>query len=228
MLKFPQLTGTHRIRNCSPLAATVFPLAIHLPAFHLTPHLSHPLHLSHHPRAHPCRRFASDQATRNTMASDEDYMSFLDKTNQDLSDGQALAKRQEAQSKAVFKTTDAGTQVPKVIKEACEDAVYVTDADEPFEEVSLKWDGSGLPDETEFAKLIEHWHAESADISIMDPVEWDSQGQYTQVIEAVREATKGNDVRVYRVVRDETRCEYWVVSREQGRIVGVKALGVES
>lgn len=80
----------------------------------------------------------------------------------------------------------------------------------------------------EFAKLIEHWDAESADISIMDPMEWDSQGQYTQVIEAVREATKGNDVRVYRVVRDETRCEYWVVSREQGRMVGVKALGVES
>lgn len=148
MFKFPPLTGIHRVRNCSPFAATVFPLAIHLPVSHLTPHLPRPLHLSHHPRAHPCRRFASGQDPRNRMASDEDYMSFLDKTNQDLSDGQALAKRQEAQSNAVFKTTDAGTQVPKVIKEACEDAVYVTDADEPFKEVSLKWDGSGLPDES--------------------------------------------------------------------------------
>ncbi|KAK2600167.1 hypothetical protein QQS21_005112 [Conoideocrella luteorostrata] len=162
------------------------------------------------------------------MASDEDYMSFLDKANQDLSDGQALAKKQEAQSKAVFKTTDAGAQAPKVIQEACQDAVYVTDADEPFKEVSLKWDGDGLPDEAEFAKLIEHWDADSADINIMDPVDWDSQGQYTKVIEAVREATQGNDVRVYRVVRDKTRTEYWLISREKGRIVGAKALGVES
>lgn len=59
-------------------------------------------------------------------------------------------------------------------------------------------------------------------------MDWDPRGQYTRLIEAVREATKGNDVRVYRVVRDKTRSEYWLVSGEEGRIVGVKALGVES
>ncbi|KAG5971768.1 hypothetical protein E4U55_001088 [Claviceps digitariae] len=162
------------------------------------------------------------------MASDDDYMSFLDKANRDLSEGQALAKTHDVESKTAFKTTDAGMQAPRVIREACEDAVFVTDADEPFEEVSLKWDGDGLPDETEFAKLIDHWDADSADISIMDPLDWDSQGQYSKLIEAVREATQGNDVRVYRVVRDKTRCEYWLVSRGESRIVGVKALGVES
>ncbi|KAG6008205.1 hypothetical protein E4U21_004804 [Claviceps maximensis] len=163
------------------------------------------------------------------MASDEDYMSFLDKANRDLSDGEALAKKNGVQtSRAVFKATDAGTQAPPVIRQACEDAVFVTDADEPFQEVSLKWDGNGLPDEAEFARLIQHWDAESADISIMDPLDWDPQGRYSELIEAVREATQGNDVRVYRVVRDETRSEYWLVSREEGRIVGAKALGVES
>ena len=80
----------------------------------------------------------------------------------------------------------------------------------------------------EFANLIKHWDAKSADITIMDPVDWDSQGQYTKVIEAIREATQGNDVRVYRVARDKTRVEYWVISRAEGRIVGAKALGVES
>lgn len=80
----------------------------------------------------------------------------------------------------------------------------------------------------EFAKLIKHWDADNADINIMDPVDWDSQGQYTKLIEAVREATKGNDVRVYSVARDKTRTEYWLVSSEEGRIVGVKTLGVES
>lgn len=84
------------------------------------------------------------------MASDEDYMSFLDKANQDLDDGRALAAKQKDQDKAAFKTMDSGTQAPKVIKDACKDAVYVTDADEPFEEVSLKWSGDGLPDESAF------------------------------------------------------------------------------
>ncbi len=67
-----------------------------------------------------------------------------------------------------------------------------------------------------------------AEISIMDPLDWDSNGQYTNVIEAVRDASKGSDVRVYRVVRDKTRVEYWVVTREGERIVGAKALAVES
>lgn len=64
----------------------------------------------------------------------------------------------------------------------------------------------------------------------MDPVDWDSRGQYHNVVEAVRQASRGNDVRVYRVVRDTTRVEYWLITRddESDRIVGVKALGVES
>lgn len=80
----------------------------------------------------------------------------------------------------------------------------------------------------EFAKLIHHPDASKAQITILDPLDWDSQGQNTKIIEAVREAGKGNDVRVYRVVRDKTRAEYWVVTRDGERIVGAKALGVES
>lgn len=80
----------------------------------------------------------------------------------------------------------------------------------------------------DFAKLISHWDAKNADISIMDPADWDVQGQYKDVIEAVRQASRGNDVRVYKVVRDATRVEYWVVTRAEERIVGAKALAVES
>jgi len=80
----------------------------------------------------------------------------------------------------------------------------------------------------EFAKLIHHWNPDAAEIEIMDPLDWDSAGRYGKVIDAVREASRGNDVRVYRLTRDATRVEYWVVTREEGRIVGVKALGVES
>lgn len=80
----------------------------------------------------------------------------------------------------------------------------------------------------EFAKLINHSSPDSAEIKILDPLNWDSRGQYTNVIEAVREASKGNDVRVYQIVRDATRVEYWVVSHADGRLIGAKALSVES
>lgn len=80
------------------------------------------------------------------MASDEDYMSFLDKANRDLDEANAAAAQSTAP--ATFKALDAGVEVPKSIKDVCQEAIYVSDADEPFEEVSLKWTGEGgLPSE---------------------------------------------------------------------------------
>lgn len=80
------------------------------------------------------------------MASDEDYMSFLDKANQDPSAG--LAKS-AASTKHEFKTTDSDVHVPAVLKSVVKDAFYTSDADEPFVPVCLRWneDGKGLPDE---------------------------------------------------------------------------------
>ncbi|EFY96831.1 hypothetical protein MAA_07644 [Metarhizium robertsii ARSEF 23] len=216
-------------RSFAKLGPTSSKVSVKLRTFNLiTSPLPSPLGAFPRPRAASFPEIASVDPGSANMANDEDYMAFLDKANRDLDDGKALAAKQKEQSNAAFKAVEEGSQAPRVIRDACQDAVYVTDADEPFEEVSLKWSGDGLPDETEFAKLIKHWDADKADVSIMDPVDWDSQGQYTKLIEAVREATKGNDVRVYSVVRDKIRTEYWVVSREEGRIVGVKALGVES
>lgn len=80
----------------------------------------------------------------------------------------------------------------------------------------------------EFAKLIKHWDPNSSDIEIMDPVDWDKKGQYKNVLDAVTQATKGNDVRVYRVPKDRSRVEYWLISVYEGRVYGVKALSVES
>jgi hypothetical protein len=62
----------------------------------------------------------------------------------------------------------------------------------------------------------------------MDPTDWDTRGKYTKVLDAVRDASKGNDVRVYQVTKDHSRVEYWLVSRAGDRIVGAKALSVES
>ena len=76
------------------------------------------------------------------MSSDADYMSFLDKANQDTGSGAQATKKGQS-----FKTTDSGAEVPKVIKDATKDAFYVSDADEPFVGVSLKHSGDSLPDE---------------------------------------------------------------------------------
>lgn len=72
------------------------------------------------------------------MASDEDYAAFLDKANQDT------GTTASAQSKS-FKTKAVDTEVPHVLQQVEE--YYISDADEPFEPVSLKWDGDAIPSE---------------------------------------------------------------------------------
>lgn len=66
----------------------------------------------------------------------------------------------------------------------------------------------------------------------MDPIDWDREGEYGDLIEAVREAGKGNDVRVYKVPSGGARTEYWVVTTDgkgkDAKLVGVEALSVES
>ncbi len=67
------------------------------------------------------------------------------------------------------------------------------------------------------------------DISILDPLDWDRQGQYKALLDAVRQAGEGNDVRVYRVQQGATRAEYWLVTTtSSGQLVGFKAKAVES
>lgn len=79
-----------------------------------------------------------------------------------------------------------------------------------------------------FAKLVHHPSPGEADISIMDVQEWDPRGHYKKLVEKVREAVKGSEVRVYRVGLGGTRVEYWVVGVVDGRLVGAKALAIES
>jgi len=158
------------------------------------------------------------------MASDEDYMSFLDKVNQDPSAGTAKTSSKKAELKA----TDVGVKVPAVLTKAVEEKYYTSDADEPFVPVCLKTQGKTLPDEVTFAKLVAHPSPKEAEVQIMDIGEWDPQGQYKELVDAVRAASKGSDVRVYRIAGEGSRAEYWLVGLEGGKLVGVKALAVES
>ena len=55
------------------------------------------------------------------------------------------------------------------------------------------------------------------------------EAEYKAVVNAVKQAGKG-EVKVFRVEIDGTRAEYYVVAvdAEKGRVVGLKALSVES
>jgi len=90
-----------------------------------------------------------DTKTEDKMASDEDYASFLDKANEDPSAGTA---KSQSKGKAELKTTD--TEVPAALKKATSDAFYVSDADEPFVPVALKFSGKSLPDEGTIIDLL--------------------------------------------------------------------------
>ncbi|OJD35899.1 uncharacterized protein BKCO1_140002 [Diplodia corticola] len=150
------------------------------------------------------------------MASDEDYAAFLDKANQDT------GSVPSAQSKSI-KTKAVDSEVPQVLLQVEE--YYISDADEPFEPVSLKWNSESLPSQDEFAKLIGH----GSDASSISQSEFDPKGHYAKVLNAVKQAGS-HDVAIFRVQHGSTRAEYYVVSLDKkgGRIVGLKAVAIES
>jgi len=71
------------------------------------------------------------------MASDEDYAAFLEKANQPT----GSAPTQQMKKSKGFTETSVDTQepVPKVLQQV--QSVYVSEADEEFVPVSLRWNG---------------------------------------------------------------------------------------
>ncbi|OCL02441.1 hypothetical protein AOQ84DRAFT_304719 [Glonium stellatum] len=151
------------------------------------------------------------------MSSDADYAAFLDKANQDTGANNVFAQSKSVGSKSV------NTEVPKALEEIEE--YYVSDADEPFEPVSLKFDGDSVPSADNFAKLLSH----DSEISSMSEKEFDRRDQYKKVVDAVKKVGS-KDVSIFRLEHSSTRAEYYIVSLDKkgGRIVGLKALAVES
>ena len=73
------------------------------------------------------------------MSSDQEYEDFLNKANQDSSEAKASS---QSKSKSVgIKAVD--TTVPKGLEKV--DEFFVSDSDEPFEPISLKYSGDKLP-----------------------------------------------------------------------------------
>lgn len=102
------------------------------------------------------------------MASDENYMSFLDKANKDPSEGYAKAGTAHKEEQG-FKATEQGVEIPQPIaRVVAKDLFYVSDADEPFEAVALKLGGDGLPDEGSFSPLVFSFFSFPCDSGCLD------------------------------------------------------------
>lgn len=99
------------------------------------------------------------------MASDESYLAFLNKANEDPSVGYPRDRPDPATQKVGgngFKTRDEGVALPSPIAKLLDkgDKFYVSDADEPFEGVALRFGEEVLPDEGKlsfFSLLRDGW-----------------------------------------------------------------------
>lgn len=89
-----------------------------------------------------------------TMSSDNDYMSFLNKANADLNASQFQPQRDNTSSTPRTQTIHTNVRVPTPLTSV--DAFYVSETDEPFEPVALKWPDAGRgiwPDAGELSVL---------------------------------------------------------------------------
>lgn len=151
------------------------------------------------------------------MSSDDAYSSFLDQANQATSASNTTTNSKTASSKAV------DTEIPVGLQNV--DQYYTSEADEPFEPVSLRWNGNNMPSENELADLLGH----GSEVSSMSPKHFDPRGQYKDVLQAVEKAGDGTS-RIFRIGHGKTRIEYYVIGLDtaKGRIVGLKAKAIES
>lgn len=89
---------------------------------------------------------STNAAPRLRNMSDEAYSSFLDQANQDTG-----ASKASTQSKSAgISTNSVDTEVPVALQKV--EQYYTSEADEPFEPVSLKWAGETMPSESTSAK----------------------------------------------------------------------------
>lgn len=56
---------------------------------------------------------------------------------------------------------------------------------------------------------------------------WDPKGQYKNIVDTVKKVV-GGEVKVFRVALSGAREEYYVVGAKDGKVLGLKALSVES
>ncbi|PYH36153.1 uncharacterized protein BO87DRAFT_414695 [Aspergillus neoniger CBS 115656] len=169
-----------------------------------------------------------------TMSSDNDYMSFLNKANADLNASQFQPQRDNTSSTPRIQTIHTNVRVPTPLTSV--DAFYVSETDEPFEPVALKWPDAerGIwPDAAALSNLVSPDADLSNSIETLTFSTFDPKNQYAGVVRAVRAAVgdeEGAAVKVYRVEVARSRVEYFVLALDgtEGLVVGLRAKAIET
>ncbi|RAH59862.1 hypothetical protein BO85DRAFT_447727 [Aspergillus piperis CBS 112811] len=169
-----------------------------------------------------------------TMSSDNDYMSFLNKANADLNASQFQPQRDDTSSTPRTQTIHTNVRVPTPLTSV--DAFYVSETDEPFEPVALKWPDAGRgiwPDAAALSNLVSPDADLSNSIETLTFSTFDPKNQYSGVVRAVRAAVgdeEGAAVKVYRVEVARSRVEYFVLALDgtEGLVVGLRAKAIET
>lgn len=159
------------------------------------------------------------------MASDQDYAAFLDKAGADKAAGE-----KKGQEGGLRVETVKGVEVHPALR-GVERHTYGSDADEPFEAVSLRAPGAhegrklGVEEFRELSGL-----GGGVEVKSMSVKEFDPKGKYKEVLGKVEEAVGGEgESSVFAAETGGARVEYWVVGvKEGGTVVGVRAKAVES
>lgn len=189
------------------------------------------------------------------MSSDDAYTSFLEKANQplDTSGGSSDGRKPNAGTHSEsLRASQQSADIPASLRSL--NATLTSESDEPFEPFSISYRGSRLPDASEFASAIRSEDQDGGtEGGLMEELainEFDPRGDYSEVVEAVRQVapvtSTGKEDAEVKCYREEgrgtgkTRVVYYLVvldSKKQGegnegkdraRLVGVRALSVES
>lgn len=151
------------------------------------------------------------------MGSDEDYEAFLNKANADSNEASAQSTSKTSSKKSNAVNTSS---VPAALQSV--DAYYTSDADEPFEPVSLSYDGTSVPSAEELGELI------GKEVESISKKDFEAGGSYGEVVDAVEKASTGK-LGFFRVELGGTRSEVWVVGVDgKGSLVGLKAVAILS
>ncbi|KAE8144653.1 hypothetical protein BDV25DRAFT_145409 [Aspergillus avenaceus] len=171
--------------------------------------------------------------------SDDAYMAFLDKASADLKE--ARSRLPPDADEVRTETVEIGVRIPAPL--ASINSFYISETDEPFEPVTLRWEGASkgvFPDPSHFSSLISPRTDLSSSITTLPASSFDPHNQYSSVLRAVRaaatEASGGGidesavEVKVYRVETGTSRVEYYVLALnvEDSLLVGLKAKAVET
>ncbi|KAJ4297481.1 hypothetical protein N0V90_005373 [Kalmusia sp. IMI 367209] len=98
-----------------------------------------------------------------------------------------------------YGTKSVNTAVPRELESVTE--TYTSEADEPFEAVALKYEHGSLSSR-HLKELLGH----DEEVEELSVKKWDPRGQYESVVETVKKVVGGDD----------------------GKVLGLKALSVES